>query len=223
MSSLRCPAAASHHQRLQRLHNMARSEGALVGAQPSSLPPNLLFSTHGGIARAPLPTPPPLHVQDGGCGHRRLAGKSPSPLTDGGDSAAGAAHYEVLPGERRGRRPRHDHDHHHNRGHYSADNTFDSMEIPMMLPAAVDDDRDLHYKVLHDREGHYSYAYDTSLSPAFLIRSASQSDSPGSASAQSTIRIPYPLPFFTPLQLHFPDPVRSTNGHFCRGVRATSI
>merc|ERR1719188_30734 len=39
----------------------------------------------------------------------------------------------------------------------------------MMLPAA-DDDRDLHYKVLHDREGHYSYAYDTSLSPAFLIR-----------------------------------------------------
>ena len=36
---------------------------------------------------------------------------------------------------------------------------------------SADDEDDLHYKVLHDREGHYSYAYDTSLSPAFLIRS----------------------------------------------------
>ena len=49
------------------------------------------------------------------------------------------------------------------------------MEIPMGRPSADDD---LHYKVLHDREGHYSYAYDTSLSPAFLIRSVSQSVSP---------------------------------------------
>jgi len=203
--NLRCPSAAPHHQRLQRLHHMAKSEGALVGAgQPSSLPPNVLLSTvRGGgfIPRAPIPTPPRGH-------RRQTTRKSPSPT------------YEVLPGD--GDRPcdhhHHNHQHvtssscdrhrhrpgHNSRGHYSADNTFDSMEIPMAVtgrgrPSVADED-DLHYKVLHDREGHYSYAYDTSLSPAFLIRynderppsddeedadSGSDSDSGGSSKAEN--------------------------------------
>ena len=152
---------------------MAKSEGALVGAQPSSLPPNVLLSTRGGgfIPRAPIPTPPR--------GHRRqqTTRKSPSPT------------YEVLPGDGGPCEHHNRHQHvtssscdrhrhrpgHNSRGHYSADNTFDSMEIPMAVAGrgrpSADDEDDLHYKVLHDREGHYSYAYDTSLSPAFLIRS----------------------------------------------------
>ena len=180
----RCPAAAaSHHQRLQRLHHMAKSESTLVGAQPSSLPPNILLSTRGGfIPRAPIPTPPPPS-HGGGRPHRRLTRKSPSPspspaATDG-DSVV---HYEVLPGDRRPPCGHHRRscDHHRRprqgRGHYSADSTFDSMEIPMGVGGGVrPSDDDLHYKVLHDREGHYSYAYDTSLSPAFLIRSVRQS------------------------------------------------
>ena len=51
----------------------------------------------------------------------------------------------------------------------SHDDTFDSMEIPLG-GSHNNSSQMLHYKVLHDREGHYSYAYDTSLSPAFLIR-----------------------------------------------------
>lgn len=181
----RCPAAAaSHHQRLQRLHHMAKSESALIApaGQPSSLPNNILLSAvRGGgyIPRAPIPTPPPPSNH----GRRRqrtaAARQSPSPPATDGDSVV---HYEVLPGDRREHHRRGCH--HHGggsggsggRGHYSADNTFDSIEIPMGVGGASGhgvrpSEDDLHYKVLHDREGHYSYAYDTSLSPAFLIRS----------------------------------------------------
>ena len=164
---------------------MAKSESTLVGAQPSSLPPNILLSARGGfIPRAPIPTPPPpSHAGR----QRRLARNSPSPPVTDGDSVV---HYEVLPGDRDRRPPCEHHrrrcDHRRRprhggggggRGHYSADNTFDSIEIPMGVGfgsgggGGRPTDDDLHYKVLHDREGHYSYAYDTSLSPAFLIRS----------------------------------------------------
>ena len=167
---------------------MAKSESALVApsaGQPSSLPNNLLLSAvRGGgfIPRAPVPTPPPPSSH----GRRRqrtaaAARQSPSPPAPDGDSVV---HYEVLPGDRRNapcahhRRPRHGGggggSGGSGRGHYSADNTFDSIEIPMGVGGSGHgrpSEDDLHYKVLHDREGHYSYAYDTSLSPAFLIRS----------------------------------------------------
>ena len=177
---------------------MAKSESALIApaGQPSSLPNNLLLSAvRGGgfIPRAPIPTPPPPSHH----GRRRqrtaAARQSPSPPATDGDSVV---HYEVLPGDRRAapcehhrrgcdhRRPRHGGgggggsggSGGGGRGHYSADNTFDSIEIPMGVGGASGhgvrpSEDDLHYKVLHDREGHYSYAYDTSLSPAFLIRS----------------------------------------------------
>ncbi|XP_059084829.1 uncharacterized protein LOC131881859 [Tigriopus californicus] len=45
------------------------------------------------------------------------------------------------------------------------DSTFDSVELPPLLARSAQ-----HYKVLNDRDGDYSYAYDCSLSPAFLIR-----------------------------------------------------
>ena len=105
------------------------------------------------IPRAPIPTP------DSGVSRRKsLKAKKKSAVSDS-DSAV---HYEVLP------------DLHRRQVTTSSgeDNTFDSIEIPMASGSSNGGDvkQSMHYKVLHDREGHYSYAYDTSMSPAFLIR-----------------------------------------------------
>ena len=88
-------------------------------------------------------------------------------------------HYEVLP-DRRPFGGESSDSSNNNRSHNTTtsedDNTFDSIEIPMGVSDVPGGSghrslsHQMHYKVLHDREGHYSYAYDTSMSPAFLIR-----------------------------------------------------
>jgi len=61
------------------------------------------------------------------------------------------------------------------------DSTFDSMEIPFAIGGG-------NYRSIREREGDYSYAYDTSMSPAFIIRyNAEEDDKDGANSAPPSV------------------------------------
>ncbi len=152
-STSSCDHQCQHHRPLSRerhiakkhsLHRRSSSKG------PVSLPMRL--EDHpGAIPRAPIAAP------------GRKKERSPSSGTE--DGGKRSSHYEKLRHNRPSSQPR--------RSAFSqlVSDFNDSREIPVNSVRNHRLPSNSHlYKVLHDRDGDYSYAYDCSLSPAFLIR-----------------------------------------------------